>query len=124
MAEAIVAMWRDIGVNAKVEVVEYSVRAQKNRDKSFKGLWWSDPTSTLSDPDGMMWRLLSPGGPQDYWRHARFDELGEAARFSVDEKFRRPAYKEMTKIFLGDFPRIPLIPPHTAYRAHKHRGWT
>src|SRR5207253_514178 len=46
MSEAIVAMWRDIGVNAKVEVLEYSVRAQKNRDRTFKGLWWSDPTST------------------------------------------------------------------------------
>ena len=39
MSEAVVAMWRDIGVNAKVEVLEHSVRAQKNRDKSFKGLW-------------------------------------------------------------------------------------
>jgi peptide/nickel transport system substrate-binding protein len=62
MAEAVVGMWRDVGVNAKVEVFEYSVRAQKNRDKTFKGLWWSDPTSTLADPDGMMWRLLGPGG--------------------------------------------------------------
>src|SRR5712691_1079473 len=66
MAEAVQAMWRDAGVNAKVELFEYSVRAQKNRDKSFKGVWWSDPTSTLRDPDGMMWRLLGPGGPQDY----------------------------------------------------------
>src|SRR2546425_2564411 len=77
MSEAIQGMWRDAGINAKVEVIEYSVRAQKNRDKTFKGLWWSDPTSTLGDPDGMMWRLLGPGGPQDYWRHPRFDQLGE-----------------------------------------------
>src|SRR5688500_4832246 len=34
MSEAIVAMWRDIGVNAKVEVLEYSVRAQKKDRKS------------------------------------------------------------------------------------------
>src|SRR2546426_1598525 len=33
MSEAIQAMWRDVGVNAKVEIFEYSVRAQKNRDK-------------------------------------------------------------------------------------------
>src|SRR2546428_2672062 len=124
MAEAIVAMWRDIGVNGKVEVVEYSVRAQKNRDKSFKGLWWSDPTSTLSDPDGMFWRLLSPGGPQDYWRHARFDALGESARFSVDEKFRGQAYKEMTRIFLGPLPWSPVIQPYEDYGLHKHLEWT
>jgi peptide/nickel transport system substrate-binding protein len=124
MSEAIVAMWRDVGVNAKVEVLEYSVRAQKNRDKSFKGLWWSDPTSTLGDPDGMMWRLLGPGGPQDYWRHARWDELGEAARFSVDEKFRGNAYREMTKIFLEHLPWIPVIQPYEDYGAQKYVEWT
>jgi peptide/nickel transport system substrate-binding protein len=124
MSEAIQAMWRDAGVNAKVEVVEYSVRAQKNRDKSFKGLWWSDPTSTLGDPDGMMWRLLSPGGPQDYWRHPKFDELGEVARFSVDEKFRGQAYREMTMIFLEHLPWLPVIQPYEDYGLQKYVEWT
>src|SRR4030095_5813279 len=41
MAEAVAAMWKDVGVNVKVEVVEYSVRAQKSREKSFKALGWS-----------------------------------------------------------------------------------
>jgi peptide/nickel transport system substrate-binding protein len=124
MSEAIQGMWRDAGINAKVEVVEYSVRAQKNRDKSFKGLWWSDPTSTLADPDGMMWRLLSPGGPQDYWRHAKFDELGESARFSVDEKFRGQAYKEMTKIFAEHWPWIVVIQPYEDYGLQKYVEFT
>src|SRR6059036_262398 len=108
MSEAIAAMWKDVGVNVKVEVIEFSVRAQKNREKSFRGLWWGDPTSTLGDPDGMMWRLLGPGGITDYWRHPRFDELGNAAPFSVDEKFRGEAYREMTKIFLEHFPWLPV----------------
>ena len=124
MSEAIQGMWRDVGVNAKVEVIEYSVRAQKNREKSFKGLVWSDPTSTLSDPDGMMWRLLGPGGPQDYWRQARFDELGNAARFSVDEKFRGESYKEMTKIFLENFPWLPVIQPYEDYGLQKYVEFT
>jgi peptide/nickel transport system substrate-binding protein len=124
MAEAIQAMWSDVGVNAKVEILEYSVRAQKNRDKSFKGVWWSDPTSTLRDPDGMMWRLLGPGAPQDYWRHAEFDELGNAARFSVDEKFRGDAYKRMTKIALEHFPWIPVIQPYEDYGLQKRVTWT
>jgi peptide/nickel transport system substrate-binding protein len=124
MAEAVQAMWKDAGINGKVEIVEYSVRAQKNRDKSFKGLWWSDPTSTLRDPDGMMWRLLGPGGPQDYWRHAEWDELGNSARFSVDEKFRGEAYKKMTKIFLEHFPWIPVIQPYEDYGLQKYVEWT
>lgn len=124
MSEAIQAMWKDAGVNARVEVLEYSVRAQKNRDKSFKGLWWSDPTSTLRDPDGMMWRLLGPGAAQDYWRHPRFDELGEAARFSVDERFRAQAYREMTQIFLEHFPWIPVIQPYEDYGLQRYVEWT
>jgi peptide/nickel transport system substrate-binding protein len=124
MSEAVVAMWKDIGVNAKVEVFEYSVRAQKNRDKSFKGLWWSDPTSTLGDPDGMMWRLLGPGGPQDYWREAKFDELGAAARFSVDEKFRAQAYRDMTRIFLEHLPWLPVVQPYEDYGLQKYVEWT
>ena len=124
MSEAIQGMWRDVGVNVKVEVIEYSVRAQKNREKSFKGVVWSDPTSTLGDPDGMMWRLLGPGGPQDYWREAKFDELGNAARFSVDEKFRAGAYKEMTKIFLENFPWLPVIQPYEDYGLQKYVEWT
>ena len=124
MSEAIAAMWKDVGVNVKVEVIEYSVRAQKNREKSFKGVWWSDPTSTLGDPDGMMWRLLGPGGPMDYWRNAKWDELGNAARFSVDEKFRAEAYRDMTKIFLEYLPWLPVIQPYEDYGLQKHVEWT
>src|SRR6266508_1699896 len=124
MSEAIQGMWKDVGVNVKVEVIEYSVRAQKNREKSFKGVFWSDPTSTLGDPDGMMWRLLGPGGPQDYWREPKFDELGAAARFSVDEKFRGEAYREMTKVFLEHFPWLPVIQPYEDYGLQKYVEWT
>jgi peptide/nickel transport system substrate-binding protein len=124
MSEAIAAMWKDVGVNVKVEVIEYSVRAQKSRERAFKGMWWSDPTSTLGDPDGMMWRLLGPGGPMDYWRDPKFDELGNAARFSVDEKFRGEAYKDITKIFLEHLPWIPVIQPYEDYGLQKHVEWT
>ncbi len=124
MSEAIAGMWKDVGVNAVVEVVEYSVRAQKNREKTFKGMWWSDPTSTLGDPDGMMWRLLGPGGPQDYWRHAEFDELGNAARFSLDEKFRGEAYRKMTRIFLEHNPWVVVIQPYEDYGLQRYVDFT
>jgi len=124
MSEAVAAMWKDVGVNVKVEVIEFSVRAQKNREKSFKGVWWADPTSTLGDPDGMMWRLLGPGGITDYWREAKFDELGAAARFSVDEKFRGEAYRQMTKIFLEYFPWLPVIQPYEDYGVQKYVEFT
>lgn len=123
MSEAIAQMWKDVGVNVKVELIEYSVRAQKNRDKTFKGLWWSDPTSTLGDPDGMMWRLLGPGGPQDYWRHPRFDELGNRARFELDQEKRRQYYREMVTIFLEHLPWIPVIQPYESYGVANYVEW-
>ena len=123
MGEAIVSMWRDVGVNAKLELLETTVRAQKLREKSFKGFFWADPTSILGDPDGMMWRILGPGGIYDYWRQPRFDELGDAARFSVDEKFRGQCYKEMTQIFLEQLPWIAVIQPIELYGLQRYMDW-
>jgi len=124
MSEALVSMWGQVGIKVKMEVLEYSVMMQKIRERSFKGLRWSDPTSTLGDPDGMMWRHLSPGGLTGYWfRHPRFDELGDAARFSVDEKFRGEAYKEMTKLLLENFPWIPILQPIESYGLQKYLDW-
>ena len=34
MSEAIAAMWKDVGINAVVEMIEFSVRAQKNRERT------------------------------------------------------------------------------------------
>ena len=125
MSEAIAAMWKDVGLNAVVEVIEYSVRAQKNREKSFKGLWWSDPTSTLADPDGMMWRLLGPGGPQDYFRDAAWDELGNAARYSLDEKWRGEAYRKMTQIMLEKaFGWVIVMQPYEDYGLQRYVDFT
>jgi peptide/nickel transport system substrate-binding protein len=123
MGEAIVAMWRDVGINAQLEIVEYSVMAQKARERSFKGVRWAGPTSTLGDPDGMMWRLLGPGGSHDTWRHPRFDELGHAAQFSLDEEFRRRAYREMSDIVLEHLPWIPILQPASLYGIRRNVDW-
>ena len=123
MAEAILQMWKDAGVNARVEIIEISVRAQKNREKSFRGLFWSDPTDTTADPAGMSWRLLGPGGIQDYWRDARWDELGAEANATLDQEKRKRNYDEMNRIFLTHFPWIPVIQPNQAYGIANYVEW-
>jgi peptide/nickel transport system substrate-binding protein len=123
MSEAAVAMWRDVGLNVKLEVVEFSVMMQKLREKSLKGLRWGDPSSTVRDPDGMMWRLLGPGGAQETWTNPRFVELGNAARVSLDEKARGQAYREMTAILLEHLPWIPVLQPIESYGVQKHLEW-
>jgi peptide/nickel transport system substrate-binding protein len=123
MSEAIVEMWRQVGVNARLDLIEASVRAQKNRDKTFKGLFWSDPTSTLQDPDGMMYRLLGPDGPQDYWRDYEWDRLGEGARFTLDPRLREAAYKRMQEIMDVHFPWIPVIVPVENHGVASYLNW-
>lgn len=123
MSEAIIEMWKKAGVNAKMEIIEGSVRAQKNREKTFKGMWWSDPTSTLQDPDGMMYRLLGPGGPMDYWREAEWDKLGQEARFSMDTKVREAAYKRMQEIMDVNYPWLPVIVPVESHGVASYINW-
>jgi len=123
MSEAIVEMWKQAGVNARLEIIEASVRAEKNREKSFKGLFWSDPTSTLQDPDGMMYRLLGPGGPQDYWRDGEWDKLGQDARFSLDPTVRGVAYERMQEIMKVNLPWIPVIVPIESQGIASYLNW-
>ena len=123
MSEAVVEMWKQVGVNARIELVEASVRAQKNRDRSFKGFFWSDPTSTLQDPDGMMYRLLGPGGPQDYWREYEWDRLGETARFTADPKQRGAAYRRMQEIMDVHLPWLPVIVPVESHGVASYVTW-
>lgn len=53
----------------------------------------------------------------------RQNELGNAARFSIDEKFRDEAYRKMTKIFLEHFAWLPVIQPYEDYGLQKHVDW-
>src|SRR5207244_2177244 len=62
MSEAIQGMWRDVGINAKVEVVEYSVSARTNGGTRFEGLWCGYSSATRGVAGGLLWRWLWPGG--------------------------------------------------------------
>jgi peptide/nickel transport system substrate-binding protein len=115
MSEVIDEMWRKVGINSKLELIEISVRAEKTRNKTFKGLWWSDPASTVLDPDGMMYRLLGPGGSQGYWRHPEWEKLGEQARSSLDQDLRLRNYRRMNEIALEHLPWIPIVQPRRLY---------
>ena len=123
MTEAIAEMWEDVGVNVVVEVIDPATRHVKNRQRTFKGLWWSDPTSILRDPDGMMGRLLSPGQPHDYWRHPEFDRLRLAAR-TGEEPARADAYRRMTAIFLEHNPWIVVLQPFEDYGLRRYVEFT
>jgi peptide/nickel transport system substrate-binding protein len=112
MAEMIAEMWEDVGVRVVVEVIGDEARLRKYRQQSFKGLAWSDPTSTIRHPDGMMGRLLGPEQPHDYWRHPEFDRLAALAQESADAGVQADAYRRMVAIFLEENPWIVMLQPY------------
>ena len=124
MAEQITEMWEDVGVRVALDVIDTEARHLKNRQRAFKGLWWSDPTSILRDPDGMMGRLLSPEQPHDYWRPDEFDRLAAATRVSPDERGRGEAFRRMTAIFLEQNPWIAVLQPMEDYGLRRHVEFT
>ncbi|MGE3913770.1 MAG: ABC transporter substrate-binding protein [Chloroflexota bacterium] len=115
MAELVDEMWRKVGINSHIEFIEIADRAVKTREKSFKGLFWSDPASTLLDPDGMMFRLLGPGGQQEYWSNPEWQQLGLEARYSLDQGLRLRSYRRMNEIALEHLPWIPIVQPRRLY---------
>ena len=119
------AMWKDVGSTCKVEVVEYSVRAQMNKDKTFKGLWWSDPTSTLARPrrhDVAAARSRRAPGLLAARGVGRARQCRRASRWTRSSG--RGAYKKMTKIFLEHLPWVPILQPYEDYGLQKYVEWT
>jgi peptide/nickel transport system substrate-binding protein len=124
MAEAIVEMWRKAGINVQLEIIEFSVRSAKLRDRNFKGLFWFAPTSTLQDPDGLMWRVLSPGGLVDFgWRDPEFDKLGAEARTSMDKALRDKNYRRMNDIITEQAPWIVVTQAIESYGVANFIAW-
>jgi peptide/nickel transport system substrate-binding protein len=123
LTETLGAMFQEVGIKAKVQLIEYSVRAQKMRQKAIDGLLLGDPTSTLLDPDGMFWRLMQPGGLIDYWRHAEWDRLMGEARFLQDPKKRDELYKQAAKIFLDEVPVLIVLQPEKTFALKKDLVW-
>jgi peptide/nickel transport system substrate-binding protein len=123
LTETVAAMLQDVGINARVQLLEYSVRAQKLRQKALEGLFLGDPTSTLLDPDGMFWRLMQPGGLYDYWRHPEWDRLMGEARVLQDHKQRDEHYKQAAHIFLDEVPVLIVLQPEKTFALKKDLQW-
>jgi peptide/nickel transport system substrate-binding protein len=123
MGEAIVTMWKDVGVNAKLEVIEYSVRAQKYRARSFKGFFWTDPTDIFNDPAGQVWRLAGPGAPSAYLRIPEWEAIMQQAVVTFDPVKRRHMYLEAQKFFMDHLMWIPVIQPIESYGVQKFIDW-
>jgi peptide/nickel transport system substrate-binding protein len=128
-AEAIVAMWREVGVNARVETVEVAqiIEEWSRPDSPYHVSSWS--ASSNGDPDSY---LLGGWGPesfaQDHWwadeSAARFNKLGQEARSSLDFEERFALYQQMLDEWEAEAPGTSLYVPKGIYAMRANIDWT
>lgn len=125
-AQAIVEMWKQVGLNAQIEVMEQAAIGQVNNAGGQQITNWS-ATSALGDPDGYLWRNWGPDNTyqqKGYWKNDEFNRLGAEARTILDKDRRIANYHRMLDIFEEDAPGTVLYIPLESYGLKKGIDWT
>ena len=120
--QAIIAMWKDAGINAEILLV---TAGDKEDPAQSMVANWSN-SSVLADPDGCLWRGWGKASAvqKSYWTpDAEFNRLGEEARTSLDVKKRHDNYQKMLDIWEKESPGTVLYAPVENYGVSKDVNW-
>ena len=119
-AEAIVDMWKQVGINAQVEYVE-AIKPATITDMAN----WSNGLR-FSDPLGGLWALWGEGTAvqKDLWdAPARFNELGNLIMTESDVEKRNEYYAEMMAIWDDEIPGTILYCPDMIWCVRDGLEW-
>lgn len=122
--QAIIQMWKEIGINAEIKLVGAGDR-EVPADRMVAN--WSN-SSVLADPDGALWRSwgASSAVQRNYWTPAdtEFNRLGQEARSILDVKRRYDNYQKMLDIWEKEAPGTVLYIPVENYGVSKEVNWS
>jgi peptide/nickel transport system substrate-binding protein len=124
VAQAVVEMWRAVGLNATVAPFQQAD-------------FWSDPERSLvtmavnndefGDPVSFWLRLYAESNPGQHWwtdeANKRFTELGLQLQRTLDEQARRAATQEMLDIYAEEAPGTVLYVPTQNYGVRQGIDW-
>ncbi len=118
-AEAIVDMWKQIGVNAKIVYTD---------EKSYDGVAnWSN-SMRFPDPCGGLWLLWGPGSSpaEKTWLDMpqEFIDAGNTLSSVIDEEERKEAAKTLMEIWDEEAPGTLLYYPFESWGIRKGLEWT
>lgn len=121
-AQAIVEMWKAIGVNARVNVTEEWTGGKPE----MMVRCWSNPMY-FADPFGSFGVMWAPGGPSEsegrFNTDAEYAEIWERFRFSEDLTARKQAYAELMERISEDAPFLPLYRPYESWAMRSNVNW-
>ena len=121
VAQAIVPMWQEVGINAEVRISEEFLSGEE------RIVHTGSNSSILADPDGVLWRAWGAGSSQqvNYWdAPAEFNELGEEARRTLDQQKRYDNYQRMLDIWEEEAPGAVLFDPVEFYGVNRSINWS
>lgn len=124
-AQIIQQMWKKVGVNARIEVVE---NFKQKRTKDVAVYPWSN-TYRLPDPTGAMWILWGDKSAiqkkYKYWKAPKeFNDLGNKILTSGDMKKRYAMFQRQLDILEDEVPMTILYNPFETYAMRKGIQWT
>jgi peptide/nickel transport system substrate-binding protein len=124
-AQVMVEMWKAVGINIDLQVVETSDQMKGPGAQIFN---WSNSTR-LPDPLGAIWVAWGAGGEAQvakYWSAdsaKTFNELGAALEAEVDPVKRKALFVKMLDAWDEETPGTILYQPFEAYAVKHSIAW-
>lgn len=124
-AQVLVEMWKAVGVNAELQVVEGSAQM---RGPGSQVSNWSNSTR-LPDPLGALWVAWGPNGEiqtAGMWASdsaKRFNDAGRALEAETDPAKRKELFTKMLDAWEDEAPGTILYQPSEAYAIKRSISW-
>ncbi|MHA3979387.1 ABC transporter substrate-binding protein [Halovulum sp. GXIMD14794] len=121
-AQAIIEMWKAVGINAELHLVEDTLAGPEDE---LMVRTWSN-TTRFPDPAGGLWNLWGPHqGVQrnGNWLPEDFNALGAKLDLTSDLAERRVVFQQMLDIWEDDAPGTILYQPLETYGVRKSLKW-
>ena len=109
-SQALQQMWKDVGLNVKLELVENTQQVVGEGTDDGRGTFNWSVTAYLFDPLGQIYRQYGPDSrfqKEGYWYNERFNIYGEEL-YGTDPEMRRNAARGLLEIFETDPPATYL----------------
>jgi peptide/nickel transport system substrate-binding protein len=124
-AQIMIEMWKTVGINAELQVVETS---SQMREKDAQISNWSNSTR-FPDPLGALWLAWGPSGEAQapgYWSADSAKEFNEAGRMlesETDPAKRKALFARMLDLWEEEAPGTILYQPFEAYAIKRSIAW-
>lgn len=122
-AQAMISMWKSVGLNVEIQMMENFSQIQKG---PVNAIYDNSTTAVLQDHFGMPWRVFGPQGELTslrLWSNKPYFDLGQVAQGTADKTQRRTSIAKMLQILDAEVPAIILHSSGQFYGKRKDIAW-